>query len=86
MEINPTELALIIGAVQGVITLGGKLFDTFFSKYFGLEKQVSNHLQHKLDEIKSCDAANADRIVKAINDGNLKTIELLAEIRGRLSK
>lgn len=57
-----------------------KVIELIISKYFGLEKQVSNHLSHKLEEMKKCESENADRIVKAITDMH---IDLIKEINKR---
>jgi len=82
MELDTTQFALAVGIVMALI----EIIKIFISKYFGLEKQVSNHIQHKLDEMKECEAGNADRIIKAINDSGIKQIEILSRIDGRLSK
>ena len=76
MEINPTELGIVFGAIMA----GIKILELIINKYFGLEKAVSNHLTHKLDEMKDCEAENADRIVKAITDLH---IDLIKEINKR---
>ena len=52
----------IFGAIQAIIELA-KLW---LGKHFGLEKQVSNHLQHTLSDMKECDLQNSDKIVSAI--------------------
>lgn len=47
-----------------------------------MKKQNTNHLSHIQEAIEHGNS----RIVDAINGGNIKTIELLGEIKGRLSK
>jgi len=73
MEVEATQFALIVGVIMALI----KVVEMIISKYFGLEKQVANHLTHRLEEMKEAEASNADRIVEAINNMH---ISLLKEI------
>jgi len=73
MTIEYIELTAIIGLLMAAL----KVIEVFISKKFGLERQISNHLTHKLEEMKNCEADNADRIIKAITDLH---IDLIKEI------
>lgn len=82
MEINPTELGIVFGAVMAAI----KILELIINKFFGLEKAVSNHLTHKLEEMKECEAVNASKIVDAIIEMRLELSNKLTEINTRLQK
>ena len=74
MEVEATQFALIVGVIMALI----KVLEMIISKYFGLEKQVANHLAHRLEEMKECEAGNADRIIEAIHALH---IDILKELK-----
>ena len=49
-------------------------------------KELRNMNENHLHSLKDAINSGNDRIVDAINRGNLKQIELLGEIKGKLSK